>query len=118
MKPISNYLICEWIPTLKVGAIHMPEVAIDYANTDSVKMFKVKAAGPGRTTRKGVFIPNEINVGDNVIIDSRVSGRPQEMGDGRFFIKNPEQAVIAVCPMEKATSASVPAIAECSTGQT
>ena len=96
----------------------MPEVALDYHNTDSVKMFKVKAAGPGRTTRKGVFIPNEINVGDNVIIDSRVSGRPQDIGDGRFFIKNPDQAVIAVCPREKPTSASVPATAECSAART
>jgi len=115
MNPLSNHLIVEWLPTTKVGLIHMPEVALDYYNTDSVKMFKVKAAGPGRTTRKGVFIPNEINVGDNVIIDSRVSGRPQEIGDGQFFIKNPEQAVIAVCPREKVVPSAKPELASTET---
>ncbi len=100
MKPLSNSLVVTWIPTVKVGRIHMPEVAIDYANTDSVKMFKVVASGPGRTTRKGVFIVNEIQPGDNVLVDSRVTGRPQELGDGKYFIKNPEQAVIAVCPRQ------------------
>lgn len=116
MKPVSNHLIVEWIPTLKVGAIHMPEMAIDYNNTDSVKMFKVVASGPGRTTRKGVFIPSEINPGDNVIIDSRTSGRPQEMGGNRFFIKNPDQAVIAVCPRQAGAGTASEA-AECSTAQ-
>lgn len=116
MKPVSNHLIVEWIPTLKVGAIHMPEMVNDYHNSDSVKMFKVVASGPGRTTRKGVFIPSEINPGDNVIIDSRTSGRPQEMGGNRFFIKNPDQAVIAICPRQAAAGTASEA-AECSTAQ-
>ncbi len=100
MKPLSNSLVVTWLPTQKVGSIIMPEITKDYYNSDSVKMFRVVASGPGRTTRKGVFIASEIQPGDNIIIDSRVTGRPQELGDGKFFIKNPEVAVIAVCPRQ------------------
>lgn len=103
MIPLSNKLIVEWQPVHKVGSLYMPEMTKDYHNTDSVKLFKVVAAGPGRTTRKGVFIPNEIHAGDNVIVDSRVSGRPQEMSDGRYLISNPDQCVIGVCPVEQIT---------------
>ena len=78
----------------------MPASEADYANTDSVKMFRVLAAGPGRVTRKGVLIPNEIKPGDNVIVDARTGGRPQELGEGRFIIANPDDAVIAVCPLQ------------------
>ncbi len=101
MKPLSNNLVVQWVPTLKIGEIHMPEVAISYHNTDSVKMFRVLASGPGRTTRKGVFVANEIQPGDNIIIDSRVSGRPQELGDGKYFIKNPAESVLAVIPVQR-----------------
>jgi co-chaperonin GroES (HSP10) len=82
----------------------MPESERDYHNSDSVKMFRVIAAGPGRVTRKGVLIPNEIKAGDNVIVDARTGGRPQELGEGRFIISNPDDAVIAVCPLQVAGS--------------
>ena len=85
---------------MKVGSIYMPESERDYHNTDSVKMFKVIAAGPGHYTRKGVFVPNEINPGDNVIVDSRISGRPEEAGENQFIIKNPAVGVIAVVPLQ------------------
>lgn len=112
MKPTSNRLIVEWLPTMKVGSIFLPESERDYHNSDSVKMFKVIAAGPGKLNRKGVFIPNEIKPGENVIVDARVEGRPQEMGDGRYMIANPEKVVLAVIPVQP-TSASVPAGVEC-----
>ena len=108
MKLTSNRLLVRWLPTMKVGSIHMPESERDYHNTDSVKMFKVIAAGPGRYTRKGAFVPNEINPGDNVIVDARISGRPEEMGDGTFIIKNPEDGVIAVVPRQPSTSDNHP----------
>lgn len=81
----------------------MPASELDYHNTDSVKMFRVIASGPGKTTRKGAFIQNDINPGDNVIIDARTGGRPQELGDNMFIITNPDQAVIAVVPRQPAT---------------
>jgi len=102
MKPTSNHLIVQWLPVRKVGSIFMPEMTKDYHNSDSVKMFRVLASGPGRTTRKGVFIPSEIQPGDNIIIDSRVTGRPQELGDGKFFIKDSEKSVLAVVPRQAA----------------
>lgn len=98
MKPTSNRLLVEWLPVEKVGSIHLPYA--DYHNSDSVKMFKVVAAGPGRISRKGVLIPNEVQPGDNVILDARVSGRPEEIGNGRFLVKNPDEAVIAVVPKQ------------------
>jgi len=100
MTPTSNRLIVEWIPTTKVGSIYMPQSELDYWNTDSVKMFKVIAAGPGRITRKGVFIPNEIHAGANVIINARTGGRPEPIGNGRYLVKNPDEVVIGVCPVE------------------
>jgi co-chaperonin GroES (HSP10) len=100
MKMTANRLLVRWIPTMKVGSIYMPESERDYHNTDSVKMFKVIAAGPGHYTRKGVFVPNEINPGDNVIVDSRISGRPEEAGENQFIIKNPAVGVIAVVPLQ------------------
>ena len=77
----------------------MPESARDFHNNDSINMFRVIAAGPGRTTRKGAFIPNEIKPGDNVIVDSRQSGRPEELGDGKFLIRD-LSCVLAVVPMQ------------------
>ena len=100
MKVLGNRLIVKWLPTMMVRGLHMPASEADYANTDSVKMFRVLAAGPGRVTRKGVLIPNEIKPGDNVIVDARTGGRPQELGEGRFIIANPDDAVIAVCPLQ------------------
>ena len=97
---LSNRLFVTWLPTMKVGMLHMPESERDYYNTDSVKMFKVLAAGPGHYTKKGVFVPNEIKPGDNIIVDSRISGRPEECGPNRFIIKNPSVGVIAVCPVQ------------------
>jgi hypothetical protein len=104
MKPTSNRLIVEWIPTMKVGSIFMPKSSNDYWNSDSVKMYRTLAAGPGRVTRKGIFVPNEIQAGDNVIVDGRTS-RPEPLGrldDNRFIISNPEEIVIAVCPRQAA----------------
>lgn len=100
MQPTSNRLIVQWIPDTRIGLIHLPQSALDYHNTDSVKMFKVLAAGRGRTTRKGVFAENEIKPGDNVIVDARVGGRPQELDDGTFLIADPDTAVIGVCPAQ------------------
>lgn len=82
----------------------MPASASDYHNNDSVNMFRVLSAGPGRTTRKGAFIPNEINPGDNVIVDARISGRPQELGDGTYMISDPDKAVIAIVPAQPISS--------------
>lgn len=113
MKLVSNYLLLKWLPTTKVGLIHMPNSELDYHNSDSVKMFKVLAAGPGRTTRKGAFIPNEIHPGDNVILDTRISGRPQEMEDGTFVLTQVDQAVIAVVPMQNSIPSNVSASVEC-----
>jgi co-chaperonin GroES (HSP10) len=78
----------------------MPESARDFHNSDSVNMFKVVAAGKGRHTRKGAFVENEIKPGDNVIVDARIGGRPQELDDGTFLIANPDTAVIGVCPVQ------------------
>ena len=86
----------------------MPQSELDYANTDSVKMFRVLAAGPGRYTRKGAFVPNEISPGDNVIVDARVGGRPQEFGKNTYLITNPDTAVIAVVPKQAASTDSTP----------
>ena len=102
MKLLGNRLLVTWIPTKKVGRIHMPSSEMDYHNTDSVKLFKVLAAGPGHYTKKGVFVPNEVHPGDNVIVDSRISGRPEECGHNRWIIKNPNVGVIAVVPLQKA----------------
>jgi len=104
MKMLYDRLLVMWLPTMKVGMIHMPASEADYHNTDSVKMFKVLAAGPGRYTRKGAFVPNEIKPGDNVIVDSRIAGRPQECGKNRWIIKNPEVGVIAVIPLQRSTA--------------
>jgi co-chaperonin GroES (HSP10) len=104
MKMTRNRLLVAWLPTTKVGAIHMPKSHMDYWNSDSVKMYAVLAAGPGRVTRKGVFVANEVQAGDNVIVDGRTS-RPEPLGrldDNRFIINNPEEIVIAVCPRQAA----------------
>lgn len=61
-------------------------------------MFSVVAAGRGRTTRKGAFVPNEIKAGDRVIVDARVGNRPEELGDGNYLIRNPDEAVIGIVP--------------------
>lgn len=100
LTPVKNGLIVKWLPTTKVGMIHLPQSAQDFHNSDSVNMFHVLAAGRGRHTRKGVWVENEIKPGDNVIVDARVGGRPQELEDGNFLIANPNEAVIAVCPVE------------------
>lgn len=101
MKLTSNRLLVKWIPTIKVGSIYTPQSALDYHNTDSVKMFKVVAAGRGRVTRKGVFVPNEIQPGDNVIVDARVGGRPEPFEDGLYLINKPDEVVIGVCPVQQ-----------------
>ncbi len=104
MIPTQNRLIVTWLPVHKVGTLHMPEMTKDYHNSDSVKMFRVVAAGLGRTTRKGVFIPNEIHPGDNVIVDSRVAERPEELGQNQYLIRNPDKCVIGVCPVEASST--------------
>lgn len=98
MTPLSNRLVVRWEPDTCVGSIHLPQTSLDYHNSDSVKMFQVLAAGHGRTTRKGVFVPNEIKAGDRVIVDARVGNRPEELGDGNYLIRNPDEAVIGVVP--------------------
>lgn len=103
MIPLKDRLIVRWIPTTKVGLIHMPQSAQDFHNSDSVNMFHVVAAGRGRHTRKGIFVENEIKPGDKVIVDARVGNRPQELEDGTFLIANPSEAVIAVCPVQAST---------------
>ena len=103
MRPTSNHLLVTWLPTQKIGSIHMPASEADYWNSDSVKMFRVLASGPGRFNKKGHFIPNEINPGDNVILDCRTGGRPEELGNNRYLIKDTDKAVIAVCPVQLGT---------------
>lgn len=85
---------------MQVGSIYMPESARDFYNSDSLQMFKVVAVGPGRVTRKGVFIENEIKPGDNVIVDARVGDRPEPFEDGLYLINNPDKVVIGVCPVQ------------------
>lgn len=100
IKPVSNRLIVEWMPVTQIRGIFTPHSELDFWNTDSVKMFRVVAAGPGRTTRKGVFVPNEINPGDNVILNCRTADKPEPLGNNRFIIKNPDEVVIGVCPIQ------------------
>jgi co-chaperonin GroES (HSP10) len=99
MTPTSNRLLCEWLPTRKIGRFYTSASDLDYWNTTDVKMFKVIAAGPGRVTRKGVFVANEIKPGDNVIVDGRLS-RPEDLNGGKFLIRNPDEIVLAIVPVQ------------------
>lgn len=101
MRLLSDHLLLEWLPITKIGSLFTSHYELDYYNSDSVKMFKVVAAGPGRVTKKGVRVPNEIHPGDNVVIDSRVAGRPEEYGR-QFILRHPEVGVIAIIPIQRA----------------
>lgn len=100
MQPTQNRLIVRWLPETHVGVIELPQSFMDFHNSGSVQKFKVVAAGPGKWTRKGAWVENEIRVGDDVIVDARVGNRPEELADGHYLIRNPDEAVIGVCPVQ------------------
>lgn len=110
MRLVSDSILLEWLPVKKIGSLFTSHYELDYYNSDSVKMFKVVKAGPGRRTKKGVLVPNEIHPGDNVIIDSRVAGRPEEYGN-LFILKNPMVGVIAIIPLQRVGNPLAPASA-------
>lgn len=108
MRLISNHLLVEWLPIKQVGAILTDLAAQDYYNVPGAKMYKVLAAGPGRLTKKGVFVPNEIVPGDNVIVWS-ATGAPELLPDGkRFVIRNTDEMVLARVPVQPAISITPP----------
>ena len=86
----------------------MPQSELDYFNGTDIKMFKVLAAGPGRLTKKGAFVPNEVQPGDNVIVDGRMA-RPEPVGEGKFIIREPDKIVLARVPLQQVIPAETPA---------
>lgn len=100
MRLTSNTILIERIPTKQVGMIHMPPAALDDWNNGNCKMYRLLAKGPGRLTKKGVRIPFEAEPGDNLVVWPIRTG-PQDIGNGKFVLKNPEEAVLAVIPVEQ-----------------
>ena len=109
MRLTSNTLLIERVPTKQVGVIHLPPSALDDHNNGQVKMYRLVAKGPGRLNKKGERVPFEAEAGDCLIVKPIRTG-PQEVGDGKFVLKDPEESVLAVIP---ATSLTSPASAQC-----
>jgi len=99
MRLTSNTLLIERVPTKQVGVIHLPPSALDDHNNGQVKMYRLVAKGPGRLNKKGERVPFEADPGDCLIVWPIRTG-PQEVGEGRFVLKDPEESVLAVIPVE------------------
>lgn len=98
MKLLSNNLLITRVPTTQVGLIHLPPQWTDDFNNGITHMYKLIAKGPGRVTRKGELIPFEAEPGDNLIVWGGVT-TPLE--DGKFILKDPQNSVLAVVPLQK-----------------
>lgn len=99
VKLISNNLLIRRVPTTRVGLIHMPPSMLDDFNNGITHMYKLIAKGPGRVTRKGALIPFEADPGDNLIVFGGVT-TPIE-GSDQFILKDPENSVLAVVPLQR-----------------
>lgn len=106
MRLPSNTLLLERLPTKQVGAIHLPPSALDDFNNAQVKMFRLIQKGPGRLTKKGVRIEFEAEPGDHLIVWPITTG-PQDVGNGQFILKKPQESVLAVFPMQRSNSQSL-----------
>lgn len=107
VKPLRDSILCEHVQETSIRGIHLPAMALDYWNTGGVKTYRVVAVGPGRTTRKGKFVPSEVAPGDKLIVYSPTTG-PELMDDGKFLIRDLSM-VLAVIPVQRSTHATVPA---------
>ena len=106
MRLLSNDLLLRRVPTQAIiNGIHMPPSMLDDYNNGMTHMFKLVAKGPGRLTKRGTVIPFEANPGDNLIIFPITTG-PQDVGNGQFILKKPEESVLAVVPVQNPTSAA------------
>ena len=98
IKPLRDSILCEHVQDTQVRGIHLPAMAMDYHNTGGPKTYRVVAVGPGRTTRKGAFVPSENAPGDKLIVYSPTTG-PELMEDGKFLIRDLSM-VLAVIPVQ------------------
>ena len=98
-KLLGNDLLIRRVIAPKIGLIHLPPQALDFHNNGMVHMFKLLAKGPGRLTRKGVVVGFEADVGDNLIVFPITQG-PQEVAQGLYVLKAPEESVLAVVPVQ------------------
>lgn len=105
LKPLRDLIVVEHVQETQVRGIHLPAMALDYFNTGGPKTYRVVAVGPGRTTRKGKFVPSEIAPGDKLIVYSPTTG-PELMDDGKFLIRDLSM-VLAVIPVQR-TPPAVP----------
>lgn len=102
MKPLKDFILCEHCQETVIRGIHLPHQALDYWNSGGPKTYRVLAVGPGRTTRKGVFIPSEISPGDKLIVYSPTTG-PTLLDNGKFLIRDLSM-VLAVIPVQNQPS--------------
>jgi hypothetical protein len=70
-------------------------------------MWRLVARGPGRLNKKGERVPFEAEPGDNLIVWPIRTG-PQDVGNGRFVLKDPEESVLAVIPKASIDSQALP----------
>ena len=106
-KLLGNDLLIRRVIEPKIGSIHLPPQALDFHNNGMVHMFKLLAKGPGRLTRKGVVVGFDADVGDNLIVFPITQG-PQEVAKGLYVLKAPEQSVLAVVPLQRASVEPTP----------
>jgi len=104
VKLPSNTLLLRRVPTTQIRGIHLPPSMLDDHNNGLTHMYKLLAKGPGRVTRKGVRIPFEAEPGDNLVVTIMHTG-PQPVGGGQFILKDPDQCVLAVVPLQAVGSA-------------
>lgn len=91
LKLLSNDLLLVPVIRTQIGRIHLPAQALDPLNAGLVTTWKLVA--------KGTAKPFEAEPGDNVVIKS-ISRGPQDVGNGRFILKHPEESVLAVVPVQ------------------
>jgi co-chaperonin GroES (HSP10) len=100
VKLLNNDLLIRRVTPVKShGGIDLPPEWTDEFNNGICQMFKLVAKGPGRVTKKGVRILFEAQPGDNLIVFPITTG-PQDVGNGMFILKKPEESVLAVVPVQ------------------
>lgn len=86
LRLLGNRLWIERLPRAHKVASNWIVVPDQYRDDDR-SQWRVIAAGPGRRTRKGGFVPMEIRPGDIILWHPRDGEVQHEFDDGRLIIE-------------------------------